>query len=592
VSDRSRHARVPTVVRALGCMALVLVVACSEEERPITAPGGRNGVELTYVSPRVQVVAAGETERRVTLALRVRRAGSDGLTAAVGGVTLRVERDKGRGQVSSSRIVTDVEGVARVDVTMPAIPDRSEFRITLDQDGGSFLPFDVITAPVREVDLRPGVVFRPTDRTGGTILRFRLPADSEYLLVPMHFDPDRTGVGYRVLFQDPEEGGALAAFGAEPPARPHRVFPTSAESGHVIANPLRRTALTPSASVPDEVNIRSCRVDVDRQAPLRYLGRHVALFVDAPPDVHQGRIDSLGAEFDEKIFARNTELFGPTTDLDGNGVVLVVMTPELRGIGGQGIGGVYCDTIRTMGIEAFNTAWSPTDPIDRTLATLAHEHQHVINASHHLGTTGDIGDERWLNEALSFAAEALNGYWGTPLIRMWQFLNGQNGGMSMLPFDYAVAFDEEYMMFGLYVGDRFGEDVYRALGESGRKGAVNVEFVTGEPFEGVLRDWFLASGVSGLETLSEPRLQYSTVDTRGMRDEIAACGCVPIQSFTGMAAEPLFLDISFDVFRMFDRQDADYWRLIPGHSSGVREYDVFFDGFDLSGIELTVVRTR
>lgn len=584
--------RSPNIGSSIAILAFVLLTGCGEADGPIGTPGGRNGVELRYVTPRVQVLPAGE-ETTTTIALEVRRAEGDGQTVPFVGAVLRVDRESGAGKPATDRIVTDDRGVARVEVTMPEQPDRTQLAVLLDGDRGSFLPFGIATAPVREVDLRPGVAFEPTDRTGGTILRFHAPANSEYVLVPMHFDPDRTGVGYRLLYQAPDEDGPRAAFVTEPPARPHRMFPTAAdESGHVIADPLRPAALTPSSAVADSVNIRSCRIDVDRHAPLRYLGRHVALYVDVPRDVHQARIDSLGRAFDERIFPRNTSLFGPTGDRDGNGVVLVVMSSALRGTGGEGLGGVYCDTIRQRGIEAFHTAWSPTDPIDRTLATLAHEHQHVINAAHHAETTGRIGDERWLNEALSFAAEALNGFWGTPMLRVWKFLNGQNTGLSMLPLEYRGAFDEEYMMFGLYLGDRFGADVYRGLGESRRTGVANVELVTGTPIRAILRDWFLANAMSGLEIVSDSRLQYTTLDLHGMAEEISTCECVPIQRLAGMQAESLFLDQSFDVFRMFDRYDADYWRLVPDHRSGVRTYDVYFDGFDISGVALSVVRTR
>lgn len=572
-------------------LALVLVTGCGESDGPVGAPGGRNGIQMRYVSPRIQALPAG-VSNTATIALEVRRSREDGTSIPLSGAILRVERETGDGRPSASRLVTDERGIARFEVTMPERPDRTAITVLMADDRGSFLPFGVVTAPVRDIDLEAGAVSESIDGAGGAILRFRAPADGEYVLVPMHFDPDRTGIGYRFLYQAPDDDGARAAFGVEPPARPHRVFPTAVEEGHVVADPLRPTALEASGAIASSVNIRSCRIDVDREAPLRYLGRYVALYVDAPEDEHQARIDSLGRAFDERIHPRNTQLFGPTGDRDGNGVVLVVMTPELRGIRGEAIGGVYCDTIRQRGLEAFHTGWSPTDPIDRSLATLAHEHQHVINAAHHASTTGTIGDVRWLNESMSLAAEALNGYWGTPMVRVWQFLNGQNGGLSMLPLDYRTAFDDEYMMFGLYLGDRFGEDVYRRLGENGRSGVSNVEYVTGASMRSVLRDWFLANAVSGMETEDASGLQYTTLDLRDMREEIARCACVPIQRLEGMRSEPLPLDLSFDVFRMFDRFDADYWRLIPVHASGVGTYDVYFDAFDLPGVELTIVRTR
>jgi hypothetical protein len=311
----------------------------------------------------------------------------------------------------------------------------------------------------------------------------------------------------------------------------------------------------------------------------------VAIYVDAPRDQHQARIDSIGRAFDERIHPTNTRLFGPTTDLDLNGHLLVIMSPELGTRGG-----IYCDTIRTLGVESFYANWVPSDPIDRPLATLAHEHQHVINAGLHLTRTGAVGDEQWLNEGMSYAAEALNGYWTGSLLRLWQFTSGQNGGLSMLPLDYVEAFNHQYMMFALYLGDRFGPVTYRNLGLSGRRGVDNVEGVTGMPFEELLRDWFIAAAVTNLDLIQDPRFNYRTVDLHGMAEEIGGCGCLPGDRFRGMTLEELHLDAAFNITRTLDRADADYYRLALGPSERVE--DVYFDAFGRTTVRMAVIRTR
>jgi hypothetical protein len=328
-------------------------------------------------------------------------------------------------------------------------------------------------------------------------------------------------------------------------------------------------------------------VSVSRKAPLRYLGSRVALYVDAPPDAYQARIDSIGRAFDEEIMPRNTTLFGPTSDYDGNGVVFVIATPELED--GEG---VYCDSIRRVGTEALFALWNPDLPVHRLLAVLAHEHQHLVNAGHHVLSDGNVGDERWMNEGLSFAAEALNGYWYDSLIRMWTFLNGQNGGMSMLPLDYASVYEDRYMAFTLYLEDRFGPGALRALTRSGRRGVANLEFVTGMPFEELLRDWFVAVGVSNRGITDEPRYTYRTIDLMGMTDEIAECDCSPVDSFTGMRLEALPLTGSFDVARMLDRADADYYELLPPPESEAGSYDVYFDAFGREFVQIAIARVR
>ncbi len=456
----------------------------------------------------------------------------------------------------------------------------------MQDDPGSYLPFDIITAPVVETDLAAGqIVDRLDIPKDGAILRFRLDGDADVILVPYETDPDRSGAAYRMLYQGSTPGPAAAAFGADPPRFPQTLAPRG-EAGDVIEGAAGRRGLSPAA-VPQSLDIASCMVSASRKAPLRYLGTRIALYVDAPPGEDQARIDSIGRAYDESIYPRNAELFGVASDVDGNGVVFVVMTPELREVDG-----VYCDSIRRVGTEALFLTWDDDRPLDRVLATLTHEHQHLVNATHHVASDGAVGDERWVNEGLSLAAEALHGYWRESLIRLWEFLNGQNGGMSMLPLDYVPAFDDRYMAFFLYLEDRFGPGALKGLSTSGRKGIDNVEFVTGMPFEDLLRDWFVALAVSNRGLTDEPRYTYRSVDLMGMTEEIAECDCSPVATFTGMRLETLRLASTFDVSRMLDGSDADYYRLVPPEGSGETTYDVYFDAFGREFVELAAARVR
>lgn len=568
-------------------MALASIVAsCSQApEGPVGASGGRDGIVLRYVSPRLQVVPAGAPET-VTLALEIRRPSGDGGTEAFAGARLEAALEEGTASVLAPTAVADARGIARFPVRLPGEPGKSKLVVMLSSDPRSFLRFDVAAAPIVPVDLAPGAIEDLNVPRGGVLLRFRLAAQDEILLVPHQTDLDRTGVPYRFLNQAAGSAGSAAVLGADPITMPE-LAAAGEEPGNVVRGSIEPGGLVAAGENSATVSIKSCRIEADRQAPLRYRGERISLYVDAPRDRHQARIDSLGEAFDERIFPTNTKLFGPTTDFDGNGRVIVVMSPELAQ------GGVYCDTIRTIGVEAFYAAWSPGDALDRPLGTLAHEHQHVINAGHHLRTDGAIGDEPWLNEALSYAGEALNGYWGGPMVRVWQFLGGQNNGLSMLPLEYALAFNDEYMMFLLYLRDRFGPGLYLALGASGRSGVANVEAVTGVDFPTLIRDWFIASVVSGRGVTDDPRYAYHSIDLHGMAEEIDACRCVPPARFDGMALERLRFDQRFDVFRSLDRADADYYRLLPDPAAdGPRTYDLYYDAFGRAAVKLTAVRVR
>ena len=559
---------------------------CGEGEGPIGGPGGRDGVELRYRTPRLQVFPVGSSSQAV-LSFVARREAEDGGAEPWPGVAFEVRREKGAAEPAASRVVTDSQGVATVRVTTPGSADQTRIEFVLEGDRRQHLPFDVVSATTRDVDLDVGEIEEIEPPGEGVLLRFEIEPGEEIALIPYQLDAERSGGSYRFLQQSPELDPASVAFGVEPPAVPRtRPEVRVHDRGHVEPGTFDSGELTP-AGLPASLDIRSCRIDASRQAPLRYVGQRVALYVDVPPGESQARIDSIGRTFDDRIFPTNTEVFGETTDLDDNGVVQVVMTPAL-----EQQGGVYCDALRSISAERFYTAWNPTDPIDVPLATLAHEHQHVINAGHHLRTRGGIGDDRWVNEGLSFVAEVLNGFWRTPLVRVWLFLGGQNGGMSMLPFDYRAVYADEYQMFFLYLGDRFGRDVYRRLGTSGRTGVDNVQAVVGMPFDSLVRDWLVASGVGGHGTLRSSRFHYTTVDLGGMSEEIAACECLPEDRFDGMTLEPLNLENPFDVFRSMEGYDADYYVLNPPEGAPARRYEIYFDVFRGRSTNLAIARLR
>ncbi len=551
----------------------------------VGAPGGRDGIQLRYQSPRTQVVPA-DRARVVTLSIEVLSELPVGGVEPLSGALLKATREEGRGEISVALKTTNSRGIASFDVSMPATGDKTKIKIALEDDAQSFLPFDVVAAAVVPADLQVGSIWDVALPTDGALVRLAGVAGAEYIAMPYQTDTERSGATYRLLYQGTEPGANGAIGVAERPA-PRAISPGPAAPDHVVQGSGLESGLKLSDEIPNEVNIRSCRIDVDRMAPLRYLGERIAIYVDGPRDQDQARIDSLGIAFDESIFPLNTTLYGPTTDLDDNQRVLVVMSPEL-----EGAGGVYCDTIRTQGLESFYGNWNTSDPIDRPLSTLAHEHQHVINAGYHLVTTGAAGDDRWLNEGLSYSAEALHQYWGGVMVRVWQFLSGQNGGLSMLPLEYSTVFNDRYMMFLLYLRDRFGPNLYQLLGASGKRGVANIESVTGVAFETLLHDWFVATAISNQGLNESARYNYRTIDIQNMADEVRDCQCIPLGGFNGMAMEHLSLSNAFDVSRTLDRADADYYRLIVDAGVDDRDYDLYFDGFGRATTRLTIIRAR
>ncbi|HET6361788.1 MAG TPA: hypothetical protein VFH11_06995, partial [Gemmatimonadota bacterium] len=211
--------RVAAVRVAVTCLA-VACVACSDGGGPVGSPGGRDGLDLVYATPRLRVVPT-DGPRRVRIGLIVRREGVDGGSEPFPDARLVIAREEGKGVPAAEAVITGPEGLASVDVEMPPTPDLTRIVFRMEEDAGSYLPFDIVSAPVVETDLAPGqIVDRLDVPKSGAILRFRLDADADVILIPYETDPDRSGAAYRILFQGTTPGPAAAAFGADPPRLP------------------------------------------------------------------------------------------------------------------------------------------------------------------------------------------------------------------------------------------------------------------------------------------------------------------------------------------------------------------------------------
>ncbi|MEJ2152186.1 MAG: hypothetical protein P8Y29_04345, partial [Gemmatimonadota bacterium] len=249
------------------CLLLVLGTAgCGSDGGGIVgAPGGRNGVQLRYQSPRTQVVPA-DRGRVVTLSIEVLREATGGGLEPFSGALLKATREKGRGDISTSLKSTNSLGVASFDISMPASGDKTEIKVALEDDAQSFLPFDVVAAPFVPVDLQVGAIWDVTLPTDGALVRLAGKAGAEYFAMPYQTDTERSGATYRLLYQGPELGANGAIGLAERPT-PRAISPGPAAPDHVVQGSDLESGLKLSDEIPNEVNIRSCRIEVDRMAP-------------------------------------------------------------------------------------------------------------------------------------------------------------------------------------------------------------------------------------------------------------------------------------------------------------------------------------
>ncbi|HKK27126.1 MAG TPA: IPT/TIG domain-containing protein [Gemmatimonadota bacterium] len=196
----------------------------------------------------------------------------------------------------------------------------------------------------------------------------------------------------------------------------------------------------------------SCEATQDPvRTVVRAVGQHVALAVDV--DAPAGGFDEttlqgLADEFDRVVYPTDRSYFGDPADLDGNGRILLVLTPRVNALTPRGstaiVGGFFLpiDLVDSgdasgSGVQGPNGETCPAsnegellylpvpDPqgvysdaqrVDQVLRpdrnATAHELQHLISAEQRLVMGGgDFGsvEEVWLGEGLSHIAEEVVG---------------------------------------------------------------------------------------------------------------------------------------------------------------------------------------
>jgi hypothetical protein len=176
-------------------------------------------------------------------------------------------------------------------------------------------------------------------------------------------------------------------------------------------------------------------------ATLKYIGTHLLIYVSknapGPADgVHgfsDAQIAAFGNTFDLDLYTIDVATFGPPTDIDSDGRVIVLLSPIINKLTAAGtctssgfIAGFFnaVDLLPTQfvgksnGAEIFyslvpdiNGAFSCTHTIasvqQLTPSTFIHEFQHMISFGQHAIIRAGNDEDPWINEGLSHIAEEL-----------------------------------------------------------------------------------------------------------------------------------------------------------------------------------------
>ena len=304
------------------------------------------------------------------------------------------------------------------------------------------------------------------------------------------------------------------------------------------------------------------------EATLMKIGQRSAIYVDtnAPsPRLSQADLDGLRAIFDTLLYRVDTLAFGRESDIDGNGVVIVLMTNRVNQlvpapttcpdgyVAGFFFGADIDPFFRTQynNGEIFYTIVAdqggtlscphPVSQVTRQVPlTLVHEFQHMISYNQHvLVRSGQAGEILWLNEALSHYAEERAGRSFLPgdSLSFCRFVAGDlyNAGQYLAaPESYflvdtagigGLAERGAYWLFLRYLIDQYADpsssspppllaaDAYtRSLVNTSATGVTNVVQRAGNtPFATLVSRWALANWVSDLSGFPAPaELRYKT----------------------------------------------------------------------------------
>ena len=313
-------------------------------------------------------------------------------------------------------------------------------------------------------------------------------------------------------------------------------------------------------------------------ATAKAVGTKVAIYQDntvpSADPLQQEDFDELARTFDSYHHPINVAAFGAESDLDANGVVIVLLTDAVNALtpdcsNGRILGYFWGGDMLTITgsnraeifyamVPAPNagscTGATRENTIDRLKPTLIHEFQHMISFNQHALVRGGPSEVTWLNEGLSHFAEELAGtkipnsecdgftscrsqYTSSDLFNAYDYLADTEAHFLVSPSSSTGSLEERGAgwLFVRWLADQFGTDadgsnVTRALVHTSQTGAANVASVAGQPFPTLVAEWQLAvylDDLPGFTPLSE-RLQYSSW---GFRTIFANNCCGPDKPF-------------------------------------------------------------
>lgn len=463
-------------------------------------------------------------------------------------------------------------------VVVPACVSSTGGQVSLEVALG-----DVVTTPVVTSQLsNPGasLALRPLE---GVTLPATLvgqclalgATNAEYVIVPQYADPGElhsgvvtaptelgftlvTGAGVgpvtqrsrpslsraaprpstRAIFEGRRRANEAELAGLAAAAGPKPLAEGTSPSLQTAAPATRQFHILETLDVPE----RFSRVT----ASLRYGGERVLLYEDdAAPSGGFSDVDyqRLGQLFDTRLYETAAHMFGAPSDVDGNGRVIVLLSPKVNGLAPHpdclvtgNVHGYFWGRDLIMpalpnsnAAEIFYAAVpdpngdsggcpQTTNQVRESVpATFVHELQHMISYNQHVMSRGGRQEADWLNEGLSHLAEELvsrayeldpsqprqtpeqlfpdssQAYIVPNVLNALDYLQATYAS-SVTVFRDLGTLNERgaAWLFLRWLGDQKGEEIYRRMVETRATGWENVEAQANESFQQLFGDFSLA----------------------------------------------------------------------------------------------------
>jgi hypothetical protein len=348
----------------------------------------------------------------------------------------------------------------------------------------------------------------------------------------------------------------------------------------------------------------------DVTAELKYDGAFCTVYQDvdtlATGNFTAADFVEMGQFFDTQGFPSDTLYFGRESDIDGNGKVIILISGRINGLAATVtgwdstffIGGFFSqiDMFRpgtpqvpdgtSNGLEIFymlaaDPSGSYLPPINFPRAntreenkqTLVHEFQHLISYSYRLFNFGArAAQQTWLEEGMSHMAEDLVGR-NTSNVGRANYYLSDPGAVSLEHDGAPLNQRGGIYLFMRYLGDRFGEDIYKQIVQSSCAGRSCIEAVTGENFYTTFADFLATLYLSGRGITSDGTYNYTSIDLGDFASLAVGSGQLGGAGIAG------------DVFRTA----GDFFVLT---AQGTAQGEFTFGQSSGMGLRTVVVRTR